>query len=188
MLDEQIDDGAETLNSGFESEPVVASGARTPRWTKRWVKSDSGPAGPCVCVRGAAALCTVERVGERLDVRRVPGFEPVQDSTKTSRTPHLLGKSRGSAGQNGSEMAGRTRNGWQYGWQWTARPKIQKPGPGRRPAVTCLPIGRTPRVPVRHHQASPATGRQPALARHPLFRGERYERRRWSITCLFPLG
>ena len=98
MLDEQIDDGAETLNSGFESEPVVAMGARTPRWTKRWVKSDSGPAGSWLCVGGVAALCTVERVGERLDVRRVPGFEPVRDSTKNHGNPVFVGEIGGLCG------------------------------------------------------------------------------------------
>ena len=28
----------------------------------------------------------------------------------------------------GQKTAGSTRNGWQYGWQWTANPKIRKPG------------------------------------------------------------
>ena len=152
-------------------------------------ENDGGSRGSWGSLFARTAALPSSKSRNGLDVRRVPGFEPVQGSTKTSRNPVFVWEDQGALRvRTRQKMAGRTRNGWQYGWQWTARPKIQKPGPGRRPAVACLPIGRSPRVPVRHHQASPATGRQPALARHPLFRGERYERRRWSITCLFPLG
>ena len=47
---------------------------------------------------------TVEQVEERIDVRRVPGFEPVLDSTEKSKKPRIRWENQaGSAGQNGSE-------------------------------------------------------------------------------------
>ena len=49
-------------------------------------------------VTAAAPLSPVERAEERLDVPRVPGFEPVPDSAKSPRNPAFVGKTEGLCG------------------------------------------------------------------------------------------
>ena len=108
-----------------------ASGARTPRWTRTmgevrfWFRG----AGPGGVFARAAALCTVEQVGERLDVRRAPGFEPVPDSAKSPRNPAFVGETEGLCGSERvrkrlteRETAGSTAGSGQPSGRSTAGP------------------------------------------------------------------
>ena len=54
--------------------------------------------GSCGVFAPAEVLSPVERAEERLDVPRVPGFEPVPDSAKSPRNPAFVGKTEGLCG------------------------------------------------------------------------------------------
>ena len=100
VVDQHIEDSAETLNSGFESDR--ASGARTPSWTTMG-ETRFRPAGSGAW---AAAPCTVERVEERPDAAGA-GLRTRSGFNENPGNPVLLGKSAVSGGQNGSQ------NAWQ---------------------------------------------------------------------------
>ena len=98
--------------------------------------------GSCGVFAPAEVLSPVERAEERLDVPRVPGFEPVPDSAKSPRNPGIRWENRGALRvRTGQKTPDRTRNGWQYGWQWAAKRNIHGrvlPSP-RWPAVRRQP-------------------------------------------------
>ena len=140
-------------------------------------------------VTAAAPLSPVERAEERLDVPRVPGFEPVQDSTKTSRNPVFVGKTKGLCGSERvrkwlaeHETAGSTAGSGQPDRRSRSRvPAVVRPSPAfPSVALRAYPcaITRVRLLPVDSRRSRGI----------PCSAGERYERRRWSITCLFPLG
>ena len=93
------------------------------------------PAGLGGAFAWAAAPCTVGRVEERPDVRRGAGFRTRSGFRRKPRKARICWGSRRSVRvRTGQKTSGRTRNGWQYGWQWAAnaiRPEAER---GQRPS------------------------------------------------------
>ena len=81
-----------------QSDRVVRAVRGRRGWTRTMGEARFRSRGSCGVFAPAEVLSPVERAEERLDVPRVPGFEPVPDSAKSPRNPAFVGKTEGLCG------------------------------------------------------------------------------------------
>ena len=104
--------------------------------------SDSGPRVPRAGFARAAVLHGIEQVQEGRAVARGAGLRTRSGFDEKPRKPRIRWENRGALRvRTGQKTPDRTRNGWQYGWQWAAKRNIHGrvlPSP-RWPAVRRQP-------------------------------------------------
>ena len=128
-------------------------------WTRTMGEARFRSRGSCGVFAPAEVLSPVERAEERLDVPRVPGFEPVPDSAKSPRNPAFVGKTEGLCGSERvrkrlteRETAGSTAGSGQPSGTSTAESFLRRVGRrsvGNRPRSGEIETRASTKVPVR---------------------------------------